>query len=67
METLPSSSTTTRAGVRRRVVIIAGASRLVLLGLAMASNALLPDHKASGVYTFSPDDLTSPLLATFTR
>lgn len=75
MEHLPSSwweaehpsSTATKAAVRRRVMVIAGASRLVLLGLAMASNVLLPDHKASGVYTFSPDDLTSPLLTTFTR
>lgn len=57
----------TTEAARRRVVMVALFSRLVLIALSILSNALLPDHEASGVYLFAPNDLTSPLLTTFTR
>jgi hypothetical protein len=51
----------------RRLLWVAGLSRLGLLALAVLANLLLPDHEAQGVTLFRPPDLRSEALKTFTR
>lgn len=52
---------------RHRLLLLAAASRVCLLGLAVVSNCLLPDHLAGGVNVFEIENEQGCLLQTFTR
>jgi len=49
------------------LAVVALASRLALLLVAVVANLLIPDHAATGVYRYEPAELTLQALETFTR